>query len=478
MFSKIRLDQPFLLTGKWWLPESDTSCQGSLAYDEDKLELKLLGGFASSAQSELKVQKDFERYPLVYGQSNEHGKCTLMKGAVTNRKTQLLSRETAEMAISGMNLFTGEFLADAENQLFDGMTVSFTYLNDFVGVNGFHVERLEEEGILAGASANCQLPRKLELRVDAIESTITFDQNINVSQSRSKLSMEIDTRVTFRPDNPQKLDWFMAKIWRFNYLLTLLTDESPLPVGMQYSIPDGDDRPNGWFVYQNSAINTPVKRPPVLLFYLGSFEEQFDQILEHWFSASETMADALHLFMNAKRDSTDHKSRLLLLAHGLEAFSRNKGNATYMEATEYEAVINAMNSVIPTNVIGGHRSSLKNRIKFGNEHSLRKRLRGLLDELSVDTHVLICNSTNNFVNGIVETRNYHSHYTDDLRDKALKGVELAWACDKLQMMFRILLLKNIGVEEELIRERISNHFRLGQQRFLWKDVAEVADTDK
>ncbi|MEM9410070.1 MAG: hypothetical protein AAGA30_03085 [Planctomycetota bacterium] len=82
MFSKIRLDQSFFLTGKWALPDSDLFCQGSLAYDEDKLELKLLGGFASSAESKLEVDKKFERYQLVYGQSNEHGKCTLMKGAV------------------------------------------------------------------------------------------------------------------------------------------------------------------------------------------------------------------------------------------------------------------------------------------------------------------------------------------------------------------------------------------------------------
>ena len=474
MKTNIRLDTPFHLTGKWSLPTYDLYCQGSLAYDEDQLELKLPSGFPSSMESELKVQTDFERYSVVHGQSSEYGKCTLMKGTVTKRKTQFPTNETAEMEISGIHLFTGEHLSDHESQLFDGMTVSFTHLNDFVGVNGFHVERLEGE--LIGANANCQLPKKLELQVDAIESKIIFDQSINVSESRSKLSMEIDTQVSFRPDNPQNLDWFMGKIWSFNYLLTLLTDETPLPSSVQYSIPDGNDRPNGWLVYRNSVVNTPSKRPPVLLFYLRHLGEKFGQFLEHWFSASETMVDALHLFMNAKRDSTDHKARLLLLAHGLEAFSRDKGNATYMEPTDYQSVISAMNSAIPGNVVDGHRASLKNKIKFGNEHSLRKRLRGLLDELSSDTRNLVCNSTNSFINGIVDTRNYHSHYTDDLREKALNGVELFWACEKLEMMFRILLLKNMGVEEELIRKRISNHFRLGQQRFLWKEISEVVDS--
>ena len=377
------------------------------------------------------------------------------------------------MSISSTNLFTGEFLLDHENQLFDGMTVSFTHLNEFVGIKGFQIDWLEEDGEQTGTTVNCKLPKKLELRVDAIDSNIAFEQEVDVSGGFNKLSMEIDTRVSFRPDHPKNLDWFMSKIWRFNYLLTLLTDEQTLPVSIQYSIPDGDERPNGWLVYKNSAVNTPIKPSPHLLFYFGNLGQRIETILEKWFSASETMADAMHLFMNAKRDLGDHKSKLLLLAHGLEAFSRDKGNAIYMDATEYKSVINTMNSAIPDNVVHGHLSSLKNRIKFGNEYSLRKRLRGLLDELSAETHALICKSTKNFINGIVETRNYHSHYSNDLREKALQGTELAWACSKLQMMFRILLLKNIGIDEKCIRNGISNHYLLGLQHFHWKDVAEV-----
>jgi hypothetical protein len=87
----------------------------------------------------------------------------------------------------------------------------------------------------------------------------------------------------------------------------------------------------------------------------------------------------------------------------------------------------------------------------------------LLGSLEEDTQRLVCKSTDAFVSGIVETRNYLNHYTDELRAKAFDdGEQMYWANVRMTMLLRIVLLKDVGLNEGTIRTAINAHNRLRQ----------------
>jgi ApeA N-terminal domain 1 len=60
----------------------------------------------------------------------------------------------------------------------------------------------------------------------------------------------------------------------------------------------------------------------------------------------------------------------------------------------------------------------------------------------------------------VNTRNYFTHYTSSLKSKAFNDDVLQWINDKLRALLIIVLLKEIGLVESLIRGTICNNKEL------------------
>ena len=131
-------------------------------------------------------------------------------------------------------------------------------------------------------------------------------------------------------------------------------------------------------------------------------------------------------------------------------------------------------AAIPSTVASDHRDSLKSRIRYGNEYSLRKRLTKAVESLPPEAIECVCKSIGEFVSGLVETRNYLTHYTDELRGNALRGADLFWASERLAMLLRILLLREFGIDMALIVERVCRHPRLLQYRHIYHKPPEKA----
>jgi hypothetical protein len=206
--------------------------------------------------------------------------------------------------------------------------------------------------------------------------------------------------------------------------------------------------------------------------------DQFESMLKKWFSVSETLLDAIHLMMDAQRNQ-DHSTqgRFLLLAHAVEVVSRATTSSEYMQEEDYEKVINTLNAAIPKEVDSDHRASLKSKIKYGNEYAFHKRIKVLLESLSDKGRELVCKDPAKFSRGIADTRNYYTHFTDELRPKALPPVATYWASEKLSFLMRIVLFKYLGIDEAVIVKRMSEHHRLLQRIFYSKEHPESMKVD-
>jgi hypothetical protein len=342
------------------------------------------------------------------------------------------------------------------------MTFGCTQLDTFLDARVFQVEQRHTENVFEGLTIKYSVPPTVSIRVAAISADLVIGIPISWSEGHTKIVLTAEPSITVKSDCPKDLEWYTKTIWRFVYLLTLATNESVRPTWIRFATNDGDT--DGWVLYSAARPYQPSDTSSaLLLFYFAHLHERFASICDRWFSANEILVDSIHLFMDAVRDhGTSLQGRFLSLSQALEAFSRATLSSEYMPKVDYEKVISSVIAAIPSSVDSDHRASLKNRIKYGNEHSLRKRLTTLINSLTPDAASCVCQSPKNFVTGIVETRNYLTHYTDELRPKALSGAALFWGCERMATLLRILLLRELGIEEPMIIARLREHPRLMQ----------------
>lgn len=465
------LSSEFEAKGKWWLPNAtDRKIAGTLSYTSGRVELDLLGTLSTGSPSDFgKVGDSVDCLPLIYGDTNI-GRCTLVNSYVTQVVQNLV--ETTHTQHSSTYLLLGSHV---ENEMIPSESVTFgcSHLDDFLVSQGFTVEDDRDESTFRGTTVRYVAPIPQVFELPSEELHVTFDQNLISSVGRTSMSLTARHLISLTPSAPKPLRWHLDRVWRVCNLLTLLTDEIVHPERIEIVI-EGASSPTYLFCRTISPQFEERQPSSLLLFYSGHVIEQFGEILTRWFAASPTLTNSIHLFMDGQRQKGSSEGRFLTLSQALEAFSRATTVSTYMPSETYEAIKDRITAAIPCNVSSDHRLSLKSRIKYGNEYSLRKRLTQAVESLPPDAIELICKSKSKFVSGVVDTRNYLTHYSDELRENALHGAKLFWATERMAMLLRILLLRELGIDMPLITQRIREHSRLLQYHHLYHKHPETA----
>lgn len=102
------------------------------------------------------------------------------------------------------------------------------------------------------------------------------------------------------------------------------------------------------------------------------------------------------------------------------------------------------------------RESLKERLKYGNEFSLRKRLKEVYDKHS-DIYDQFIKNKDNFVELTVNTRNYLIHFDKESNRNIAEGEDLYHLTEKLKNILEIMLLTKLGFESINIKDLISKN---------------------
>jgi hypothetical protein len=109
-----------------------------------------------------------------------------------------------------------------------------------------------------------------------------------------------------------------------------------------------------------------------------------------------------------------------------------------------------MCSAIPLELSDEFKVSLREKMKWFNEYSLRKRLKELLCR-NWGIYRPYVGILNEFVGAVVDTRNYHTHYGEELEERAKSGNDLFIITEKLKMILEICLLVEMGISDEKIK---------------------------
>src|SRR5581483_9627351 len=101
---------------------------------------------------------------------------------------------------------------------------------------------------------------------------------------------------------------------------------------------------------------------------------------------------------------------------------------------------------------------LGNKLAYSNEPSLRKRLKELVEQFAIAIDTII-DDKNAFIQKLVTTRNYLTHYDADSKDKSATGEELFRLMVKTKILLEVGLLHELGFDMNKIKEIIQRSKR-------------------
>jgi hypothetical protein len=180
-------------------------------------------------------------------------------------------------------------------------------------------------------------------------------------------------------------------------------------------------------------------------------KEGFPQMVADWFARSEQAVLATNVFFGSQLlESPALNVKFLAITQAAESYHRSLRTGVYMKQDEYNTAIKALLSHMPTVIRGDHKQSLKIRLKYGNEHSLRKRLTEMLQRLPQNAQSRIAGDVSKFVNKVVDTRNYFTHYDHDAQANAFEGKDTLVACERLRILVVANLLHDLGIKDEAL----------------------------
>jgi hypothetical protein len=204
----------------------------------------------------------------------------------------------------------------------------------------------------------------------------------------------------------------------------------------------------------------PVRAPSAAtpreaLFSRTDLGDRLEVSLNRWISRGKALRPVYSLYFGTFFNQAMYvEHQFLNMMQAVESYHRLVLGGEYLEATAFEEVRRALMGAIPATGNSAFESALKERLRYHNEWSLRRRLKGLLDQHgSLAAPVLP--GPESFVGDVVDTRNYLTHYDPDLRAVAKIGLhDLFNLTQRLKVLLEVCFLHELGLADGTVQDMI------------------------
>lgn len=457
----------FEYSGDWWLPTSPQHrVSGTLRYKPgDRMTLELLG----SLQPDNERSDDLPDSDIILGIVEGSRPCTLQY-CIQTRSKSIASGPVYRSWYIVDRLFEGKHFPAPEEISFASLSVSYTSFENWVARVPYQSgHERDQASSKVRFIASHVVPHDLfEARVASLNSTIRARLGFEGSLGIRTLMWKSTGCVEILPDQPASFEWFWKIQNDIRNLFTLFMNNPTYPKRLEAYGNDVETSPGrvakeriNITLVQSSQGTREEIHPTDMLFVFPTIQENTHTILENWLSKSEPLSAVSTLFFGSMYFSSMYpRFHFLNLIQAVETFHRVMRPGTYINKQAFKKISKTLKNAIPADVTGEFKQGLESRISFGNEYSLRTRIKQLFLELEEQTVESITPDVDDFIRQTVNTRNYFTHYTSSLKSKAFNDDVLQWVNDKLRVLLIMLLLKEVGLMEPLIRETICKNKEL------------------
>jgi len=182
------------------------------------------------------------------------------------------------------------------------------------------------------------------------------------------------------------------------------------------------------------------------------------QAVQHWFDQYELFSPAINLFftVTGQRDMFTNV-RFLLAIQALEVFHRRTSGETVMPTADFPAFAEMMTKAIPASTTSRMKDKLKGTYKFLNEPSLGQRLKSIVAGLAQSFGAAPPAFGKAYLRKLVDTRNYYTHFSEELEDKTLDGAGMYWASRRIVLLLTLLFLQRLGLSGSDLAPLLERH---------------------
>ncbi|MGX5660318.1 ApeA N-terminal domain 1-containing protein [Castellaniella ginsengisoli] len=455
----MRLEEDYIRAGFFWLPDNpDKKIPGILTIKNGgEIELEIVGLFRSDKE-ELLGNNSYDR---IAGDIEKDGLVTLDKCFYTKKSIAFGGISKSKIHVG--YVLSGVAYEPGEDVLFDRFSFSTDCLNEWMSVTGIKIDQDFDQG-----TACIEYTRPAPICYsfkNGMSLEINFEATIPGSSWTEEVKISQRVRLTLRSAALKPLSEFIATTHKITNFLCFaidtvvsIKDVTATCKEITFEISDGMHHPKPIKVFYRSipfSDKESAQNFHLMLFTHKTIEENAGEIFNKWLEAYEAIAPAMSLYFSTKTGAQRYlDGKFLALAQGLETYHRRSSHEMLMdEATYSELAARLMENCPPE-----HADWLQGKLRYGNEISLSTRLKRVVEPFK--KHLGTKTEIKRLIRDIVTTRNYLTHYSEELKDVSCKGPELLALCSKMEVIFQLHFLQVIGFTETEVDQVVNNSFSI------------------
>jgi hypothetical protein len=463
VFSK--MVEGFEYRGQWWLPNKpEKAVSGTLRYTHsDGAVLELIGSFEDNGEMHRMPS------PVVILGTSSTGKDISLHGCFLIQARMSYPGFSTSSYFAKM-VFVGVHFPKTEDIRFRSMDIRFSHFDEWANMSGFKINHSEEEDVII------RYRRPDDIRVpvgDDFTIAITTRAMLpKLTLVQKKASVEQQTIARIETTHETSIEEYHRIIHHLQNFLCLAVREPVHVLSME-----GETEAN--------KMNDTAYHPPIGIFYRSPYISEapesllgldmlftyqdisadFEVLLRNWFEKADVLKPICGLYFGML--SNPHlylENQFLSLVQAAEAFHRRIFGGRYLPKSEYkELVFTPLVNMIP-DANRDLQESLKSKLGYGNEYSLKTRLSELLDK-SGDIVPQLLGNRKVFIDKTVNTRNYLTHYDKKSYNRAARETDLVSLTKKLRILLEVCLVTQTGLDLSKAKDLFGRHRRILEEAF-------------
>lgn len=450
------LTDDFELKGMWWLPNNpDKQISGMLQFaHKGKITLDLIGSFREIQSF---GSEEFSTPEVILGISDNGFICTLVNTFETNR--QLNFPGIPKSQYQARFLILGHHFDSFNDISFTSVKVSYTNLENWLSARPLTLTKPKGD-LREKWEISFHFPPEFKVYVDSIDADIESTHDLKTKGDLiTKSGFTSSAYIKFTPRKAQNLQWYLNIHHDFSNLLTILIGKTVYPKSIKAAkVNVEEDHGLLTILHSQDSLSEQKVDHHDMIIPHSKLCSCITSVFNSWFSNKESLRSVYDIFFGTKYNP-DMFSELhfLSLMQAVESFHRSTKSGKYLEDDDWKKHKDHLISKIPNELETSFKESLKSRLRYGNEYSLRKRIQELINTFDDEIIQKLSFDKKFFTGILVDTRNYFTHYDVEARETALSGEELYWAIVKLEIFIIALLLKQIGFDQTTISSALSEN---------------------
>jgi hypothetical protein len=284
---------------------------------------------------------------------------------------------------------------------------------------------------------------------------ISFDAPLSLNADYNAVNFREEAYVNLIYSDKVNLSKIIEDVTIFVQLITLLTFEQSYPIDItlkdqDYTTEQGKFKEEKFVkcFYRTTFYSQKhnLRNQGQHIVRYSEIEPDFPKIIQNWFNLYHKMEPViilmLHHFKSKYLFSSD---KFMDSIRALESYHRQNFNNERIPIEKFDKLVADIKSQV--DLSEDDEKWLSSRL-IGNEPSLATRLEDLVTANQNEYIIEKIKDLNKYCHKATSSRNYYTHYTKELENRALKGSKLSELTRTNRGLLFSCILKEIGIENE------------------------------